>query len=130
VAKKQKVTASGPAQAARRPSDRTTAVAEYVGASLGELMNRKDALAKQLAGLERQIAAVRKQVSAKLEQLPALGRAKKAPVRKKAKTGNRKHKRPLPPDEPMVAQAERARAAEAKGRTAARTRRARASGNR
>ena len=129
MAKKQKVTASGPAQA-RRPSDRTTAVAEYVGASLGELMNRKDALAKQLAGLERQIAAVRKQVSAKLERLPALGRAKKAPVSKKAKTGNRKHKRPLPPDEPMVAQAERARAAEAKGRTAARTRRARASGNR
>lgn len=128
MAKKQKVTASEPASP--RASDRTAAVAEYVGASLGELMNRKDALAKQLAGLERQIAAVRRQVSAKLEQLPALGRARKAPVSKKPKTGNRKHKRPLPPDEPMVAQAERARAAEAKGRTAARTRRTRASGNR
>ena len=58
-----------------------------------------------------------------------LGRAKAAP-KKNAETGNRKRKRPLPPDEPMVAQTERARAAEAKGRAAKRARTTNRSGNR
>ena len=40
-------------------------VAEYIGTSLADLMNRKDALVRQLGDVDRQIASVR-EVSAKL----------------------------------------------------------------
>jgi hypothetical protein len=109
-------------------------VAEYIGTSLADLMNRKDALARQLSAVDRQIAAVRKRVRDAAQQLPALpipGRKASTPAKPaKAKTGNRKKKRPLPPDDPMVAATTRARAAEAKGRAAQQVRTTRRSGNR
>jgi hypothetical protein len=110
-------------------------VAEYIGTSLADLMNRKDALARQLSAVDRQIAAVRKRVRDAAQQLPALpipGRkVASAPAKPaRAKTGNRKKKRPLPPDDPMVAATTRARAAEAKGRAAKQARTTRRSGNR
>jgi hypothetical protein len=113
----------------------TNQVAEYIGMSLADLMNRKDALARQLATVDQQISAARRRVAATVSQgLPALSKlvggktvSKKA---KSAKTGNRKRKRPLPPDEPMVAATERTRAAEAKGRAAQRARTSLRSGNR
>ena len=118
-------------------------VAEYIGSSLADLMNRKDALARQLADVNGQIAAARKRVTATVTQvLPELERlrggrsggtaaaGKKPSVKAGAKKGNGKRKRPLPPDDPMVAATERARAAEAKGRAASRTRTSQRSGNR
>ena len=61
-----------------------------------------------------------------------LGRTKAATKKTRAagKTGNRKRKRPLPPDDPMVAQTERVRTAESKGRAAKRARTSNRSGNR
>ena len=116
-------------------------VAEYIGSSLADLMNRKDALARQLADVNGQIAAARKRVTAKVTQaLPQLERlrggggtaaaGKKKSIKAGAKKGNGKRKRPLPPDDPMVAATERARAAEAKGRAANRARTSQRSGNR
>lgn len=118
-------------------------VAEYIGSSLADLMNRKDALARQLADVNGQIAAARKRVTATVtEALPTLERlrgggsggtaaaGKTPPVTAGTKKGNGKRKRPLPPDDPMVAATERARAAEAKGRAANRVRTSQRSGNR
>ena len=109
-------------------------VAEYIGASLGELMNRKDVLVRQLATVNQEISTVRRRVAATVAQrlpaVPLLGRGKAAKKAKSAKTGNRKRKRPLPPDDPMVAATERARSAEAKGRAAQRSRTSMRSGNR
>jgi hypothetical protein len=112
-------------------------LAEYIGASLGDLMNRKDALMRQLASVDQQIAAARRRVrdaAAKLPALPALPalpRRTAAPAKPpKARTGNRKKKRPLPPDDPMVAATTRARSAEAKARAAERVRSTRRAGNR
>ena len=122
------------AVSAARAGNVADQVAEYIGTSLGDLMNRKDALARQLAAVDQQIAAVRKRVKDAAQKLPALpipGRKAGAPAKSaKAKTGNRKKKRPLPPDDPMVAATTRARAAEAKGRAAKQARTTRRSGNR
>ncbi|MBK5296963.1 MAG: hypothetical protein JJE40_07385 [Vicinamibacteria bacterium] len=114
-------------------------VAESIGTSLAHLMNRKDALVRQLAEVEQQISSARQRVTAKVAErlpVPALGRGNatgagtKTSEAKSGKTGNRKRKRPLPPDDPMVAATERARSAEAKGRAAQRARTSRRSGNR
>lgn len=118
-------------------------MAEYIGSSLADLMNRKDALARQLADVNGQIAAARQRVTAKVTQaLPKLERlrsggggaaarvGKTKPAKTSARKGNGKRKRPLPPDDPMVAATERARAAEAKGRAANRARTSQRSGNR
>lgn len=122
------------AVSAARAGNVADQVAEYIGTSLADLMNRKDALARQLAAVDQQIAAVRKRVRDAAQKLPALpipGRKASAPAKPaKAKTGNRKKKRPLPPDDPMVAATTRARAAEAKGRAAKQARTTRRSGNR
>lgn len=111
-------------------------VAEFIGTSLADLMNRKDALVRQLGEVDRQIASVR-QVGAKLAgavpRLVGLNRttgAGKPQPSKKARTGNRKRKRPLPPDDPMVEATTRTRLAEAKGRAAKRARTSQRSGNR
>ena len=109
--------------------------AEYIGESLADLMNRKDALVRQLASVNQRIASVSQIGSRLMKAVPSfvgLGRTKAVPKKTRAagKTGNRKRKRPLPPDEPMVAQTERARAAEAKGRAAKRARTSNRSGNR
>jgi hypothetical protein len=60
-------------------------VAKFIGRSMGELLNRKDALRKQLAEVDRQIAEVRQRVVRQFgEYLPARNRARgrKAPAGK------------------------------------------------
>ena len=110
--------------------------AEYIGESLADLMNRKDALVRQLATVNQRITSVSQIGSRLMEAVPrfvGLGRTKALHKKARAagqKTGNRKRKRPLPPDDPIVAQTERARAAEAKGRAATRARTSGRSGNR
>ncbi len=111
-------------------------VAEFIGTSLGDLMNRKDALVRQLVDVDRQIASVR-EVSATLASavprlvgLRRLAGAGKKRSAKKTRTGNRKRKRSLPPDDPMVEATTRTRLAEAKARAAKRARTTRRSGNR
>jgi hypothetical protein len=103
------------------------AVAERVGTSLGDLMNRRDDLMRQLSVLERQIAEAGRRAS-----LAVVSRLKPAAPKRSAKpkTGNRKRKRPLPPDTPMVQATTRASAADAKARAATRARTSVRSGNR
>jgi hypothetical protein len=142
TAKKQAVLVAG------HPRRSVDSVAEFIGSSLGELMNRKDALAKQLASVEKQIAAARDTVvvagrktasAARKAVTPAAGKpaaAKPAAAKPatrpatEARKGNGKQKRPLPPDDPMVAQTTRAAMAQAKARTAQQMRTTRRSGNR
>jgi hypothetical protein len=133
VAKKQAVLVAG------HPRRSVESVAEFIGSSLGELMNRKDALAKQLASVEKQIAAARDTVvvagrktasAARKAVTPAAGKPAAAQPAAAARKGNRKKKRPQPPDDPMVAQTTRAAMAQAKARTAQQMRTTRRSGNR
>lgn len=67
-------------------------VAEFIGRTMGELLNRKDALAKQMAEVDTQIAEVGKRVSKQFgAYLPAAtrrARVKKA-VAKKARVAKR-----------------------------------------
>lgn len=67
-------------------------VAEFIGRTMGELLNRKDALAKQTAEVDTQIAEVGKRVSKQFgAYLPATtrrARVKKA-VAKKARVAKR-----------------------------------------
>jgi hypothetical protein len=52
-------------------------VAKFIGRSMGELLNRKDALSKQLAEVDRQIADVRQRVVRQFgEYLPARNRSR------------------------------------------------------
>jgi hypothetical protein len=52
-------------------------VAEFIGRTMGELLNRKDALSKQMAEVDRQIAEVRQRVVRQFgEYLPARDRAR------------------------------------------------------
>lgn len=131
MAKKQAARTKAPVTASR-----TEEAAEYIGESLGDLMNRKDALVRQLAIVNQRIASVSQMGGRLIEAVPrlvGLGRTRAVPKKTRpagTKTGNGKRKRPLPPDQPMVAQTERARAAEAKGRAAKRTRTSGRSGNR
>ncbi len=122
----------------KSPQGPVDGVAEYIGTSLADLMNRKDALLRQVAAMDQQIAALRRTVAARVSQhLPALpgfggrkiagARTKKSPAGK-ARTGKRK--RPLPPDDPAVAATERATTAQAKARAAQRARTLRRSGGR
>ena len=143
TAKKQAVLVAG------HPRRSVDSVAEFIGSSLGELMNRKDALARQLASVEKQIAAARESVvvagrktatAARKAVTPAAGKspaakpaaAKSAAVQPAtdARKGNGKQKRPLPPDDPMVAQTTRAAMGQAKARTAQQMPTTRRSGNR
>ena len=112
-------------------------VAQAIGESLAELMNRKDALVRQLADVNQRIASASQAGRRLLAAAPnfiILGRSKTGVAKKTraagTKTGNGKRKRPAPPDQPMVAQTERTRAAEAKARTAKRARTGIRSGNR
>ena len=109
-------------------------VAEYIGTSLADLMNRKDALVRQLGDVDRQIASVRDMGARLASAVPRFvgltqptGAGKK---RSAKKTGNRKLKRPLPPDDPLVKATTRTRLAEAKGRATKRARTTQRSGNR
>lgn len=102
---------------AGRPQTSVDNVAEFIGSSLGELMNRKDALTRQLASVEKQIAAARARVmvvgrktagAARKAVTSAAGKRAAASPPPQEKKGNRKKKRPLPPDDPMVSQTTRA----------------------
>jgi hypothetical protein len=127
-------TASPGSAAARTSLDDAAA---FIGTSLGELMNRKDALAKQMAAVEQQIAAARDRLKAGVSSTVAAARkavpsgAKKTKTAASAgRTGNRKKKRPLPPDDPMVQATTRNATAQVKARTAQAMRTTRRSGNR
>jgi hypothetical protein len=67
-------------------------VAAFIGRTMGELLNRKDALAKQMAEVDSQIADVRKRVTKQVgSYLPATtrrARVKRAVV-KKTRTAKR-----------------------------------------
>ena len=136
VAKKQAAKAKKQAAPAQKQAATVGEVAEYIGESLGDLMNRKDALVRQLADVNQRIASAGQAGSRLVQAVPrfiGLGRTKSPAKKTRAagqKTGNGKRKRPAPPDDPMVAATERARAAEAKGRAAKRARSSRQSGNR
>lgn len=43
-------------------------IAEYVGRTMGELMNRRDALMKEVSGIDEQVAAVTQRLSSQLGQ--------------------------------------------------------------
>jgi hypothetical protein len=62
-------------------------VAEFIGRTLGELLNRKDALSKQMADVDQQIAEVRHRVVRQFgEYLPSSTRKR---VRKAARKAAR-----------------------------------------
>ena len=134
MAKKQTKVKAGAKVSNSQQASVTNQVAEYIGMSLADLMNRKDALVRQLATVDQQISSARRRVTATVSQgLPVLSTLVRGKVSKKAKApkkGNRKRKRPLPPDEPMVAATERTRSAEAKARASQRARTSLRSGNR
>ena len=61
-------------------------VAEFIGRTMGELLNKKDALSKQLVDVDRQIADVRKRVVRQFgDYLPAKSRPARG--RKAARSG-------------------------------------------
>jgi hypothetical protein len=54
-------------------------VAEFIGRTMGELLNKKDALSKQMAEVDDQIADIRKRVVSQFGGLvPPASRAKRA----------------------------------------------------
>lgn len=74
------------AKAADRAGSVADQVATFIGRTLGELLNRKDALARQMAEVDGQIAEVKDRVVKQFgDYLPAptrTGRAKRAVSRK------------------------------------------------
>jgi hypothetical protein len=64
-------------------------IAEYIGRSLAELGNRKDALAQQLVEVERQLGEVKARIGSQIgSAMPAVGgraRKKAAPKKSRAK---------------------------------------------
>jgi GTP1/Obg family GTP-binding protein len=63
-------------------------VAQFIGRTLGELLNRKDALGKQMADVDRQIAEVRHRVVRQFgEYLPAAATRKRARKAARRTTG-------------------------------------------
>jgi hypothetical protein len=111
-----------------------TQVAEYVGGSLGRLLNQRDRLMQQIASVDQRIAAARSRVaSAVAERLPsslafpALPRSRRraATATKSAGTqrkGNRKKHRGKPDTAEVPEQALRKMSAAATGRAATRKR--------
>ena len=127
----KKTRTSKPAATEATQSPRLAAAAEYVGTSLADLMNRRDALIRQVAVLERQIADAGQRTGASVVARLKGAVSRKAPTNaKKTRKGNGKRKRPAPPAEPMVAATTRASAAEAKARASQRARTSNRSGNR
>lgn len=77
-------------------------VAEFMGKSLGDLMNRRDALLKEVQGIDAQVAAVSKRVSKQLGKwvpygAPAEGRPEKAA--KAGKAGSKRQRRTFTPEQ-------------------------------
>lgn len=81
-------------------------IAEFIGRSMGELLNRKDSLQRQLAEVEGQIAEVGHRVSEQFVQYaPPAGTRKKGGKRAgarsrggKSKTAAKKARRPVSPE--------------------------------
>ena len=77
----------------RQPDGVTETIAVYVGRTLGELLNRKDELQKQLAHVEEQIGDVRNDIGARVAKYLPKGllrrKAPRKPVRKAAKRTSR-----------------------------------------
>ena len=67
-------------------------VAEYVGKSLGDLLNRRDSLLKEVASIDTQVAAVSKKVAKQFGKWVPYGSVE-APVAKAAKAGKAGSKR-------------------------------------
>jgi hypothetical protein len=67
-------------------------VAEYVGKSLGDLLNRRDSLLKEVASIDTQVAAVSKKVAKQFGRWVPYGSGD-APVAKAAKAGKAGSKR-------------------------------------
>ena len=109
-------------------------VAEYVGTSLGRLLNERDRLLKQVADLDQRIAAVRGRVTTAVTErlprlpgvadLPGLGRrtASKKPAARTERKGNRKKHRGKPDTPEVPTEALKKMSAAATARVAARQR--------
>jgi hypothetical protein len=67
-------------------------VAEYVGKSLGDLLNRRDSLLKEVASIDTQVAAVSKKVAKQFGKWVPYSYGD-APVAKAAKAGKAGSKR-------------------------------------
>ena len=67
-------------------------VAEYVGKSLGDLLNRRDSLLKEVASIDTQVAAVSKKVAKQFGKWVPYSNSE-APVEKAAKAGKAGSKR-------------------------------------
>ena len=62
-------------------------VAEFIGRTMGDLLNRKDALTKQMAEVDQQIADIRQRVVRQFgNYLPVVGRAGRPAARKRRRS--------------------------------------------
>ena len=68
-------------------------VAEYVGKSLGDLLNRRDALLREVQNIDSQVAAVSKRVSKQFGKWVPYGAPAEGPAEKAAKAGKSGSKR-------------------------------------
>jgi hypothetical protein len=65
-------------------------VAMFIGRSMAELVNRKDALVNQLAEVDAQIAAVQKRVTAQFGQFAGTPRRRRRAAARKASGSSRR----------------------------------------
>jgi hypothetical protein len=69
-------------------------VAQYVGKSLGDLLNRRDALLKEVASIDSQVAAVSKKVAKQFGRwVPYSGAAPDTKAGKASKAGSKRQRR-------------------------------------
>ena len=80
-------------QKAEAQSTLADQVAEYVGKSLGDLLNRRDALLKEVSSIDSQVAAVSKRVTRQLGKWVPYGGPQDGPLEKAAKAGKSGSKR-------------------------------------
>jgi len=96
-------------------------VAEFIGRSMGELLNRKDALTKQMAEVDEQIADIRSRVVRQFgDYLPATtprARARRA-VNRKVRAAGKKLKKVSAETRAKMAEAARRRWARERARKA------------
>jgi hypothetical protein len=82
--------------AKRKPEAESTLadqVAEYVGKSLGDLLNRRDALLKEVQSIDTEVSAVSKRVAKQLGKWVPYGAPAEGPAEKAAKAGKTGSKR-------------------------------------
>jgi hypothetical protein len=68
-------------------------VAEYVGKSLGDLLNRRDSLLKEVQSIDSQVAAVSKRVAKQFGRWVPYAAPAEGPAEKAAKAGKAGSKR-------------------------------------